>query len=116
MTLPANLAIESGAIQMYINENLVSPSISTAAKQFTVRGIPVDEQTIFTVRFVGGLINPGEGPYSFEYLKIEFADSSDYSIDKRVLNQVYVDVNCTNNCDTCVDTLSKCTSCKFKAA
>ena len=81
-----------------------------------VRGLPIDSQTIFSIRFTGGLINPDEGPYSFDYLLIEFADASGYTIDKRVLNQEYVNVECTNNCDTCVDSLSKCTSCKFASA
>ena len=68
------------------------------------------------MRFVGGLINPSEGPYTYEYLKIEFSDASGFDIDKRVLNQAFVNVLCTNNCDSCVDSLSRCTSCKFNSA
>ena len=71
---------------MFINENLVYPSISAPARQFTVNGLPVDGQKVFSVRFVGGLINPGQGPYSYEYLKIEFLDADDFMIDQRVLN------------------------------
>jgi len=42
MTLPSNVAIESGAVQMFINEQLVYPTINANAKQFIVNGIPVD--------------------------------------------------------------------------
>jgi|Transcript_4681 hypothetical protein len=98
---------------MYINSRLVSPIVNADAKQFVVNGLPEDGQDSFYVQFVGGLINPSFGPYTYEYLQIEFVDRSDYSIDKVIRNKPFVEAECTNNCDTCKDTRSKCTSCKY---
>jgi len=53
---------------MTINDQPVNPQINLSAKQFTVDSLPVDGQTNFDLRFRNGIINPTNGPYSYEYL------------------------------------------------
>lgn len=101
---------------MYINDILVGPTVNADAKQFVVNNLPVDGTSAFTVKFEGGLKNPTIGPYNYEYMQIEFMDQADNPIDKKILNEPFIVVPCTNNCDSCKDTLSKCTSCKYNAA
>lgn len=66
--------------------------------------------------FTDGVKNPTTGPYSYDYVQIEFKDQYGYSIDKLTLNEVYSEVSCTSNCDTCSGSLSSCTKCSYNAA
>jgi len=75
--------------------------------------MPVPDLKLFSVRFVGGVWNPKKGPYSYEYIQIEFVDEAGYSINKVTQNSAFITVKCSNSCDTCQDTLSKCTSCAY---
>ena len=96
---------------MVINDVQVTPTVNVEAKQFTVSGIPVAEQSSFVVDIFSGVRNPDEGPYSYEYLQIEFFDSYGYSIDKITSASTFITVNCTENCATCAGFLSACSSC-----
>ena len=114
-TLPANVVVED-TVQMVLLGERVTPTINADAKQFTVDSIPYDGRTDFSVIFSDGVRNPTIGPYQYDYVQIEFKDQYGYSIDKLTLSDVYQEVACTSNCDTCSGSLSTCTTCSYNAA
>lgn len=96
---------------MLVNGVRTSPSINTIVKQLTVKSMPHDGETVFTIEILDGVKNPTIGPYNYDYLQIEFRDSDGYSIDRLSSNEVVIAVQCAANCTTCSGTLSTCTSC-----
>ena len=75
--------------------------------------MPVDLETDFVVEILTGLTNPTAGPYTFEYLQIEFDDEDGYSIDKVVKQEAFKTVNCEANCGMCAGNLATCTGCSI---
>lgn len=111
LTLPPNVQIEKSNVLMLVNGVRTSPSINTIVKQLTVKSMPHDGETVFTIEILDGVKNPTIGPYNYDYLQIEFRDSDGYSIDRLSSNEVVIAVQCTANCATCSGSLSTCTSC-----
>ena len=73
--------------------------------------MPVDALSAFTVEITSGLRNPTQGPYTLNYLQVEFQNSDGFSIDKVTRQDAIKTVECLAGCGTCDGNRSTCTSC-----
>lgn len=82
LTLPAILTVDEAAEFRLNGEAIPGRIINSIARQFKLNSMPSDQETEFTVEITSGLTNPSKGPYSLNYLQIEFQNSEGFSIDK----------------------------------
>ena len=82
LTLPAILTVADDAEFKLNGEVVAGRKINSVAKQFRLDTMPEDALSSFTVEIASGLKNPTQGPYSLNYLQIEFQNSAGFSIDK----------------------------------
>lgn len=82
LTLPAILSVADDSEFKLNGQVIAGRKINSVAKQFRLDTMPVDGLSSFTVEITKGLINPSQGPYSLNYLQIEFQNSAGFSIDK----------------------------------
>ena len=72
LTLPAILSVDDTAEFKLNGQTITDRKINSVAKQFRLDAMPVDLLTTFTVEITSGLQNPTTGPYTLNYLQIEF--------------------------------------------
>jgi hypothetical protein len=113
LTLPTNVVLDPSNVVMLINGSETTPTVNAIAKQLTLRSMPTGGLTAFTIEILDGVLNPSTGPYSFDYLQIEFKDSSGFSISKLTSQVPLISVECNANCASCSGTLSTCNSCTY---
>ena len=94
LTLPAILSVADDAEFRLNGQVIADRKINSVAKQFRLDTMPVDALSAFTVEITSGLRNPTQGPYTLNYLQVEFQNSDGFSIDKVTRQDAIKTVEC----------------------